>query len=162
MDILDEGIHRERTGSEESERLLLKMEAETALHHIRNGRYALFALAALIIVAGIIVMAPTGNNFLESEGDALIIGAALMGAIYAGLAIASFKYFMVPFGLAAGIYSLSILYEAIGDPVSIIRGIFIKIIVMYYLIKALMASIKLKKTIETAAEMGLSKEVLMQ
>mgnify|MGYP000905385680 FL=1 len=162
MEILDEGIHRERTGAEESERLLLKMEAEAALRHIRNGRYALFALAVLIIVAGIIAMAPTGNTFLEAEGDALIIGAALMGAVYLGLAIASLKYFMVPFGLAAGIYGLSILYEATQDPTSIARGIIIKIIVIYYLITALMASVKLKKTIESAAALGFSREALME
>lgn len=100
---------------------------------IKNARNALFVVAALQIIFGIIMGVAQGGD----EAVYVMVVACVIGAIFFGLGLwtKSKPYTAILTGLILFIVLHTI--EAIADPASIMRGIILKVLVIVYLAKSL-------------------------
>ncbi len=140
-EILDEGIKfgpsKDLNSAREIVKLRVKLEEETkAFFH---GQIALWALVALQLIGTAIQMVQYEDSLVNTVNVATI-------GLYCLAAIITYKKPTI--GLALGL-SLLILLQLIGildDPWNVIRGLLVKIIIIYYLIVGLSAARKLENT----------------
>ncbi len=92
------------------------------------ARYALIALAVMAVFATII-------EGRQTNYDRLITGLNLgFLLLYIIAYFLSFKWPRIVFIVVLVLFSGVLLLAAIGDPISIIKGILVKILIFYYLI----------------------------
>lgn len=112
---------------------------------INRGRYALFIIGGLYIIAG----------FLEAyviEGHDLIYGVIdwFMAAIFIGLGVWSYKQASLALIIGLIVYVAVMLLLAFLDPSTIIEGIIWKVLIIYSLIYSIKTArseeVKIKKT----------------
>lgn len=146
-DILDDDLRLELSPSIENTKKILSLRAEYA-KSLKSTKYGRNALLAIIImeVFGCLIQLGQGLN------DPYIIGVSvIIILILIGLYVLAFYRPYVGLLSALIFYILIHLLAIIVDPMSIVRGILIKIIVFYYLIGAIGPSRKLsdiKKELE--------------
>ena len=132
------------------QRLATEKEESETKKTLNKGRYALIVIGALYILIGIL------EGFIVS-GNQLLFGIIdwIIAAIFIGLGVWSFykPYVALISGLIFYL-SLNLLF-AIVDPMTIIKGIILKIIIISYLIY----SIKVAKNERSASQ---SNEILDQ
>lgn len=163
-DILDQHFRRERTEEEDSEFRRLRLDAVQTAHRIQHGRYALYVICAICLLIGAVLLFADddihlfGNEYAANFELAIIL--LLTGGLYVGLAWASFPYPKIALGLATGIYLLSQIVGAIENPASLFRGVIVKVVIIYYLIKAFQSSLHLERIKKRSAELGATGEEL--
>jgi hypothetical protein len=132
------------------QKLVTEKEESETKKTLNKGRYALIVIGALYILMGFL------EGFLMA-GNQLLFGIIdwIIAAIFFGLGVWSFykPYVALISGLI--FYLLLILLFAIVDPMNIIKGIVLKIIIISYLIY----SIKVAKNEHSAEQ---SNEILDQ
>ena len=101
--------------------------------HMRQARNAIFVVAAIQFLAGLI-----GAYQSPEEERLIIIGImTFVSLIFLGLGIWANKKPYPAILATIMVYGALILVSAILDPISIIQGIIIKAIIIFYLIRGL-------------------------
>lgn len=112
-----------------------KVEIES---QVKSARTTLFVVAGLTVLGGLLSTAT--NN--EGDGGIILIASIVIAAIFCGLAFWSNKN---PFGaLLTGLimYISLILLSVIEDPMELVRGIIVKVIIISYMIKGVVGASK--------------------
>lgn len=141
---------RARTELDFAKIAMLKKERKEHRKHIQNGRVALYVLAVLSILG--VGLAALQDDEIDLA-DALIEGVILI-ILYVGAAIYSNQKPHI--GITAGlvVFLLMQMLSAFIDPSILIKGIIVKVIILYYLGKATAASFDVKKTNEDLLALG--------
>ena len=164
MEIIDEGFNRYRSPEEESELDQLKLEAQSAYIHVRNGRIAVFVVAALTGIIGFF-MYFTNNNFFDpnSEVPGALIAIFLLftAVIFAALGYFAKSKPVLFLTIAVVVYIISAGLDAIDDPATLLKGIPVKILLVYYMIKGISGGMALKDLEQRASYLGASREELL-
>lgn len=114
-----------------------KAEVES---QVKNARTTLFVVAGLTTLSGLYSL--VANK--EGDGGFLLIISLVLAAIFCGLAFWSNKN---PFGaLLTGLimYVSLIILGSIDDPMELIRGIIVKVIIISYMIKGVVGASKVR------------------
>jgi len=106
--------------------------------HMRNGTTTLFVVAGLFMLGGVVVYAIT-------KEIAELIFHAVFAAICVGLGFVSKKSTFAAVLIGIILYSVYVLLTIIGDPVNIVKGIIVKILVFLYLGRALRGALRMRK-----------------
>jgi len=136
---------------------LLKIDANQCVKQIKEGRNALILLSFLTMLGSIISMV-RGSEFGNSSE--IIIEGIILVTIYAVCAAFVKKNPRASLLTAFIIYILIILLSALVDPSTIISGILIKGLVIYFLLKGINAAFNLKKIIQKLRRLGISDKEL--
>lgn len=131
MDILDEGI-KTTPEADEIEIGRIEHDAEMGLTKIKNARIAFLVLSIFAVLS--ILLSLVKNT--EIEPVYIVIEGVFMCA---GYLTAMFLIPRFPKGAIIGglcFYLLVIILNTLASPTTIFSGIFLKIIVVYYLVKA--------------------------
>ena len=110
-----------------------KLELQSAETEIKKARNAIIAIAVLIILGNLIVMA--ANNSFTSLGIIIMLGIA---AIFTGLAFLTKKQPLTAIIIALVLFSgLWISDIVLAGPENIYKGIVVRVIILYFLIKGI-------------------------
>lgn len=139
---------------------LLKIDANEYVKQIKSGRTTLYVLCG-ITVLGAIIGATAGNDYDVSDSEVLIEGAILL-VIYGICAVFIKKNPSVALLIALIVYILIILLSAIIDPESLISGILMKGLILFYIGRGVNAAFLLKKVIQKLRKLGISDKELNQ
>lgn len=132
MDILDEGI-KTTPEADEIELGRLEHDAEMALTKIKNARIAFIVLAVFAVLS--IVLSMVRNTDIEPLY--IVIEGAIMCAGYVAAFFLTPRFPKVAIIGGLCFYLFVIVVNALLVPTTIFSGIFLKIIVIYYLIKGI-------------------------
>lgn len=162
MEILDEGLGKQRSAEEESEFQLLKMDAESAGKNIRNGTIALYVLAILQLVISAFIFMSDGSTMFgdATESNNMGVGLIIFAVGYGTLGFFSKKYAVVCFSITLVLYIITNLFDAIDNPASLGKGLLLKIALVYVWAKALQGGLAMKSLIQRASYLGASEEEL--
>lgn len=119
-----------------------QLELRELKRKVKNAGTTLYVIAGLNLLFGFIIYAIDPDGELAT---AILLTNLVVGAIFFGLAIWS-KQKPVP-ALISGL-SLYILMQLIliaADPVNIVRGIIVKVIILVYLIRGLQSALDAEK-----------------
>lgn len=154
--ILDEGVfeHQSAVTLKNVERLLeAKKELKDAENGINYGRYAIGVLIVMQFIATIM----EGQQY---DYDTLITSLNLgMAGVYIGALVLSFKYPKLGFIIASVMFGLILIIAIIGDPMQLIKGIIIKVLVCYYLFSAIGKAGKFESLKKELAQLGYKSSV---
>lgn len=103
--------------------------------HIRRARNAIFACAGILLLSLIILAASLPPGYNDFWMDAIFWGVFIAGFIALGLWTKKKPYYAIIGALI--LYGISIAINGFLDPVTIIKGIIFKIIIIVLLIKGL-------------------------
>ena len=159
-EILDDDLSRDLskiTLSEEKRINIAKSDVNSYLKDMRQGRNVLIFLLVVTVISYLFLH---GQAIDGEDGMAVIIegivGAAIFGLCLFGL----YHKPRIALSVALVTYIVSHLLVAIMDPSMIIRGILLKIVVIFFLGKATAAAFKLPKSLEQLRNYGLSEDEL--
>lgn len=134
-DILDDGLHLPKADSIENAKEILKLKADHAELHtkIRHGRNAIYWLIGITVLGFIIEGAQT--NF-----ELLVVGIyAAVITIYIASAVVAQRKPMIGFIIALILLIIMQVLMFLGDPLSALKGILVRVIIGYFLIIAMIA-----------------------
>ncbi len=153
-DILDDGIHLPKASSFENAKEILRLKGDYAELHkkVRHGRNAIYWLIGLQALGFLIEGAQT--NF---EMIVVVIYAVVIGILIAAAVIAQKKP-MIGFAIAIGLLVIMQILLFVGDPLSAIRGILVRIIIGYFLIVGMGAAGKYISTLRGLKSHGINVE----
>lgn len=103
--------------------------------HIRQARNAIFACAGILLVSIIMLLATTPAGFAELWIDILFWSVFVIGFIVLGFWTKKKPYTAIVCALI--LYGLCIAINGFLDPMSIVKGIIFKIIIISLLVKGL-------------------------
>jgi hypothetical protein len=103
--------------------------------HIRQARNAIFAVAIILALSVIVMVgiSPGGYEYLWI--DILLWGAFIVAFVVLGLWTKKKPYYAIVSALV--LYGFFIAFNAYLDPSTIMKGIFVKIIIIVFLVKGL-------------------------
>ncbi len=121
-----------------AERILNKSNAAEDKGKVKNARIVLLVIGVINILVGLYYLFGVGA---EVEGyTGLILGGLFVGLYFIGI-----QRPMLALIAGLSIYGILILLDAIVDPVTIIKGIVLKVIFIILLIKGIISINKLPK-----------------
>lgn len=109
-------------------------------NQVKSARTTLFVVAGLMVLSGLFSLATDK----EGDGGFILIASLVIAAIFCGLAFWSNKN---PFGaLLTGLimYISLILLSIIEDPIELVRGVIVKVIIISYMIKGVIGASKVR------------------
>jgi hypothetical protein len=109
----------------------------------RKGGNALFVAAGFMVLGGLIIMLRDETG----DGPILLLINIIVAAMYVGLGFWSKKNPFAAILVGLIIFVSLIIINAIVEPISIIQGIIVKVIVIGYLIRGLVAASKARNAI---------------
>ena len=152
--ILDEGFSGGKTElSEESisQINLTKIDINENIKHIKNGRTALIVLGVFAIIS---IAIGSFYNPYEASFMEIIIEAGILAAIYAGCAIGVKFNPRNALIIGFSFYMLVQLLYLFVDATTLYKGLIVKIIIIYFLVKAMSASFQYRKDLEKLYRLG--------
>ena len=157
MELLDDELARQTSPADESAIRKLNIESLDMKKDIRNGRTALIVLAAFSVVAIGIGLYQFNSAIGGEDTDpaSILIEGLVLVLIYAGAAWLVKANPKVALLVGFGIFILYQLIYAVMLPSTIYRGILLKIFIVYYMVKAIMASFKFETLREKYRQYGL-------
>lgn len=137
MDILDEGFqHRKELDKKEQlEAKLAHIDIKQAFPHIRNGRITLFILGVLFLIGIVISLV---NSFHATWF--ILLEGSIFSILIFWSAVALPKNVKLYMSIGLGAYLVNILLYTLIDPVNLIRGILFKALIIYFLVRGLIAA----------------------
>jgi len=125
-----------------SARHFRKHQVQELHRKVKNAQTTLFVLAGLFFVFGVIAYFIAGQNDL---GFAVLIQQLILAAVF--LALGGWAKSKPVVALISGLvlFILVQLISIIDDPVNIVKGIILKVIVIIYLVKGLQSAIEAEK-----------------
>ncbi|CAH0999167.1 hypothetical protein LEM8419_00464 [Neolewinella maritima] len=156
---LDEGILkplREITDPKEVVRINdLKLNINEHTKKARYGRYVLFGLPVLYVIAG---------YFQQSDDtdDYLLLGAAIYGGFYLVSAALTYRWLVAGLVIGLLLYVSDHAASAVMDPATLLQGIFVKIAIVGTLGTAIHAAWQLRNDLNKLAEYPVPSEQIEQ
>lgn len=123
----------------------LKLEINENSKKARWGRYCLFALPVLYLIAGYIQQT-------DDPEDYTLIGTGIYGAFFLVCAGLTYRWLTVGLTIGLGLYLIDHIVAAYMSPSTIFQGVFVKIGILFTLGTAIYASIQLRRHIEALAK----------
>lgn len=130
----------------------LKIEANTKLTHLRQGRIILWAASGIILVSAIISFNMGDEvpvSFWEIAVDSLVSIGIFIGGIYW-----SYKKPAFAFSVALGYFFLSLILAAMVDISSLYQGIAFKLVFVIMLVRAIMAALDVNRYANMLQKLG--------
>lgn len=159
-EVLDDDLSRDLSKislSEENEINIAKADANSYLQDMRLGRYVLIFVLIITIIASIYfysqAVSEVAANILLIEGT---IGTIILGLCIFGLYHKPKLAFSVAFFTYLGYHILA----AYLDPMAVLYGLILKLIIIYFLGKATLASFKLPASLERLRNYGVGEDEL--
>jgi hypothetical protein len=118
------------------------MEMDSLKGKIKSAGTTLYILAGVFLLYGLILFFFQGSN---DNASALLITNAVVAIIFLLLGYWSEKKPLAAIISGMTLYILVQLLAAIDDPLSILKGIIFKVIVISYLIKGLLSALEAEK-----------------
>jgi len=134
----EEGTEKEKAVFH-ADRVMAHTKSKDAPKLIRQARNTLFFIAGLTFLYGIFI-------FFSQDDSFTLIAAALMAVIYLILGFWSQQKPLVALVLALLLYATNIVLNAILDPVTIYKGIIMKVIIIVFLAKGINSALHLRKS----------------
>jgi len=136
------GFPEQGSDSEKSKfhanRVMKKRKVDDANKRIKSARNGLFVVSALSFVGGLFYF------FAYDDMGALVV-SAILSLIYLGLGYWAQEKPLVALVLGLTVYITTIALSSIIDPSTLFKGIIIKMVIIYYLVKGVNSALELKK-----------------
>ncbi len=147
--ILDDGREFRKNSSDDYVEIInLKRAIEEEEKKVEHGKYALWFLMLITIIAATYEIA-------VYDEKALLLGIYIpIIVVYFVCAFLLKTKPQMSFIIALSVYGLVQLVGMIGDPIQIIRGLLIKIVIVYYLVVAIGAAGKYEKSKSRLFDLG--------
>ena len=135
-------------GTDQDQRSFLAIRANHILDleeqekKIKQGTYTLYGVSALVVIYGIILYADTTD---ELEKASVLITNLVLSAIYVGLGLLSRKKPKAALIAGFSIFILTTLLNVLIEPMSLAKGIIVKIVIVVALIKGIRAVTEAQK-----------------
>ncbi|MEL6863314.1 MAG: hypothetical protein AAFP19_02795 [Bacteroidota bacterium] len=135
---------------------LIKLEVNESIGHIRGGQKALFFLCCFVVF-GLIVQLSYSSAYGINKEEAIIEGLILF-SVYLSCALFVPRRPKLCLILGMAFYTFVIFLSALVDVANIYRGILVKLVIFFYLVKAIQASIQLEKKLLQLRQLGVPYE----
>ncbi|MEM7187643.1 MAG: hypothetical protein AAF466_13400 [Bacteroidota bacterium] len=119
-------------------RVMSKSKANQAPVVIRQARNILFIIAGITFVYGLYL-------FFVYDDIASLIAAAVMTSVYVILGYWSQHKRLIALVLALLVYATNLVVNAIAEPDTIIKGVILKIIIIYFLARGINSALHLRR-----------------
>lgn len=120
-------------------RVLSNSKSKEAPHLIRKARNTLFVISGITFLFGLFFM-------LGQDDTASFIASSVLAIVYLVLGFWSQKKPLIALMLALFVYLTTIVINGVLLPESIFKGIFIKILIIVFLVKGINSALHLRKT----------------
>lgn len=153
-DILDDGTYLPKANTAENAREILRLKGDYAELHtkVKHGRNAIYWLIGLTVLGFIIEGAQLGF-------DPILVGIYVgILAVYIAAAILANKKPFIGFTIALIFLLLMQILIFVGDPLSGLKGILVKLIIAYFLIVGMGAAKKYLITLKGLRAHGINVE----
>ena len=155
-EILDEGFNIDENKIEFDKKTitqinLTKIDVNENIKHVKNARITLFVLSILALLSIIIsyFYNPYDVSIIE-----VMIESLLFASIYAACAVGVKFNSRTALIIGLSVYILIQLLYIFVDVKTLFSGLLIKMIIIYFLVKGISASFKLKKDLEKLFRLG--------
>ncbi len=157
MDILDDDFTRESSPEDEAALRKLNIESYDVLKDIRNGRTALLVLAGFAILGiaiGAYRIMKDSAGLEHTDMTAVVIEGIVMLLLYCSAAWLVKNNPKAALSAGLGLFIVYHLFYAVILPGSLFRGILLKLVIIYFLVKAVIAGFKFDKLQEQFRQYG--------
>lgn len=157
QELLDDDFLSERNNKalslEDKKKInFLIIEANEMVQNIINGKTTIYVMIGLTFLATFVSLF-SDSPYTKEE---VLLESGIVIALYGGMAFMARKTAKIAFILTLAIYLLFIIASAVVEPGSLFTGLIIKIMILYFLTKGILAAFKLEKYIQQLKEFGLS------
>lgn len=160
-DLLDEGLLRNPTPEWDQKTITrindIKIDINDHLKKMKQGRIVLWALAGLSCVG---IFLSSYFNLADASPMEIALEGAVLMVLYIGAALMFKSRPVLALSIGLGIYVVYQLLTAMVLPESLIRGILIKVVILYGLGRAISSASELKGLVERLRKYGVPREEL--